>query len=130
MACLIELRRSGETRRARAYNSNSFTTARQWRLSNNPAIFEAFVDDGVFDIFDSDRWLSRAKHARTFAGSRTHAAGKFREVIGLVQALERLFPSAVINEVVPLGNQIVNRAAVFGLTERHAAVHAARALCF
>ena len=48
----------------------------------------------------------------------------------IVQALERLFPSAVINEVVPLGNQIVNRAAVFGLTERHAAVHAARALCF
>src|SRR5262249_52108906 len=45
-----------------------------------------------------------------------------------LQAGERVAPPALIDQVVPLGNQVVDRAAVVRLAERHAAVHAASAL--
>jgi hypothetical protein len=52
-----------------------------------------------------------------------------------VQALERLLPQAAVNEVVPLRDQVVDRAAgrhaadeLAGVAEGNAAIHAARAL--
>ena len=45
-----------------------------------------------------------------------------------MQPIERVAPAALVDQVVPLGNQIVDRAAAGRLAERHAAVHAAGAL--
>jgi hypothetical protein len=59
-------------------------------------------------------------------GAGTDAAGEFGEVVGRMQDLERLAPAAAVNEVVPVGNDVVHRAA--RLAEGDAAVHAARAL--
>src|SRR6266516_6485937 len=39
---------------------------------------------------------------------------------------QRFFPAAVVNEIIPVGDQIVDRTS--GMTEWHAAVHAAGAL--
>ena len=69
------------------------------------------VDDGVLDALDGYRRVADAEHARALAGRRAHPAGEFREVVGLVQALQRLAPEAPVDEVVPLGDEVVDRAA-------------------
>ncbi len=57
------------------------------------------------------------------------------KVVGLVQALERFPPQPAIDQIVPFGDQVVDRAAgghaadqLAGVAERNAAIHAARAL--
>jgi hypothetical protein len=55
-------------------------------------------------------------------------AGELREVVGLVQPVQGFAPAALVDEVVPLRNQVVDRATVVRLAERHATIHAAGAL--
>src|SRR6185437_10145213 len=62
-------------------------------------------------------------------------AGEFGEIIGRVQIARRLIPVAAINQVVPVRNLIVDRAAggragdaAGAVAIGHAAVHAARGL--
>ena len=43
-----------------------------------------------------------AEHARAFARRRADAAGELREVVRLVQPLERFLPQAAVDEIVPL----------------------------
>ena len=59
-------------------------------------------------------------------GRRTNAARHLGEVVRRVEVLRRLLPVAVIDEVVPVGDLVVDRAA--GVTIGNAAVHAARCL--
>src|SRR5262249_41677970 len=96
---------------------------------------ESLIDDGALDRLDGHRRLVDAEYARTFARRRTDAAGELREVVGLMQAIERLTPQSAINKIVPLRNEVIDGAAGghalqdrAGVTERHAAVHAASAL--
>ena len=72
--------------------------------------------------------LVDAEHAGPFARRGAGAAGELGEVVRLVQPIERVLPAALIDEVVPLGNQIVDRAAGRALAERHTAIHAAGTL--
>ena len=55
--------------------------------------------------------LGDAQHARPFARRRAGAAGELGKVVRLVQPVEGLAPAALVDQVVPLGNQIVDRAA-------------------
>src|SRR5260221_396998 len=48
------------------------------------------------------------------------------KIVGRMQNLERGAPLVPIDQSVPVGNDVVHRAA--GLAERYAAIHAARAL--
>ncbi len=109
--------------------------ARQRRLGNDPALGEAAVDDRALDALDGDRRLADAEHARSLARRRTDAAGELGEVVGLVQPRQRLAPLPAVNQIVPLGDEIVDRTArstaiqqLAGVTEWNAAIHAARAL--
>src|SRR5262249_29227418 len=52
--------------------------------------------------------------------------GKFREVVGRMQVAGVLLPIAGVNEVVPIRDLVVHRAA--GVTIRNAAIHSARGL--
>src|SRR5262249_6307927 len=52
--------------------------------------------------------------------------GELGEVVRRMKDVERRAPLMAVNEVVPVGDDVVDRAA--GLAERDAAVHAARAL--
>src|SRR4029077_13289970 len=54
------------------------------------------------------------------------AAGEFRKIVGRVQCHQRLAPLVAIDQIVPVRDQIVDRAAL--MTERDAAIHAARRL--
>ena len=128
VAGLVELRRGGEAGGAAADDRDALAGAAGRRLRRDPTFGKAAVDDRVLDVLDRDRRIGDAQHARAFARGRAGAAGELGEVVRLVQPIERVFPAALIDEVVPLGNEVVDRAAGFALAERHAAVHAASAL--
>src|SRR6185436_13579814 len=66
------------------------------------------------------------EHACRLAGRRAQPPGELGEVVRAVQLLDRLGPPVTVDEVVPVGDQVAERAAV--MAERHAALHAARAL--
>ncbi len=67
-----------------------------------------------------------AEHARRLARRRAQAAGELGEVVGGVQALDGVAPVVAVDEVVPVGDEVAERAAV--VAERDAAVHAATGL--
>ena len=96
------------------------------RLGMDPSLVPCALDDAALDEFDGDRRLIDAEHAGSFAGRGTDAAGELGEVVGRVQAANRALPAAVVDEVVPVGDEIVDRAT--GVAEGNAAVHAAGAL--
>src|SRR5215468_9992971 len=94
-----------------------------WR---DPALVPRLVDDRVLDRLDADRVLVDAQRAGFLARRRADAPGELGEVVRRVQRLDRVLPVLPVDEVVEVRNDVVDRAA--GHAERHAAVHAARAL--
>ena len=96
------------------------------RLRLDPAFAKGVLDDGLFDHLDGDRRFIDAQHASRFAGRGTDAPGEFRKIVGGVQHADGLAPAIAIDQIVPIGNDVVQRAA--GMAKRHAAIHAARAL--
>src|SRR5258708_1466159 len=95
-------------------------------LRPHPALGVTLVDDRLLDRLDRHRVVVDVEHARGFARRGAHAAGELGDVGCRVQDVERLAPVVAVNEIVPVGNDVVHRAA--GLAEGNAAVHAARAL--
>src|SRR5204863_1537317 len=75
---------------------------------------------------DGDRVVVDAEHAGALARRRAQAAGELREVVRRVQPLDGVAPVVAVYEVVPVGDDVAERAAL--VTERDAAVHAARRL--
>jgi hypothetical protein len=89
----------------------------------------------VLDIFDRDRRVVDAERAGTFAGRGTNASGELWEVVRLVQTIKRYVPKTTENEVIPLGDEIMDRAAsghaanqFARVAKRYAAIHTPRAL--
>src|SRR5205807_2463099 len=107
----VELSGTGQARGAGADDGHFLARALGRRFGDHPTFFEALINNGAFDALDGDRRLIDAEDAGTLAWRRTHAACKLREVIGLVQAVERFAPETSIDEVVPFGDEVVDRAA-------------------
>ena len=80
----------------------------------------------MLDRFDADRIVVDVERTRRFARRGTNSPGKFREVVGRMENLERRLPLMTIGKIVPIRNDVVDRTAA--LAERNAAIHAARAL--
>src|SRR5208337_3111883 len=116
----------GQSRGARTHDCHFFPGADFWRLGPDPAFVKPALHDIFFNLLDCDWRLVDPEHTRRFTRRWTNPAGEFREVVGRVQLPDRLFPTSVINEIVPIGNQIVDRTP--RLAKGHATVHAARAL--
>ena len=57
---------------------------------------------------------------------RAQPTGELREVVGRVQTLDGVVPVVLVDQVVPLGNQVSERATV--VAERNSAVHATAGL--
>src|SRR5690606_25711730 len=95
-------------------------------LRDGPAFIEAAVGDGAFDRLDGYGRVGEVERAGGLAGRRADAAGDLREVVGGMQVRQRPLPVAMIDEVVPVGDLVVHRAA--GVTIGNAAIHAARGL--
>ena len=106
-----------------------------WRLRLDPALLEGAVGDRAFDRLDGDRIVVDVERAGRLARRRADAAGDLREIVGRVQVARGLFPVAAIDEVVPVRDLVVDRAAgrragdgVGAVAIGNAAVHAARRL--
>ena len=126
MADARELLRGGEPRRTRADDRDALAGLALRRLGDDPALPEAAVDDGAFDRLDRDRLVFEVQRAGGLAGGGADASGELGEVVGGVEIDQRAAPVAVIDEVVPVRDLIVDRAAV--VTIGNAAGHAARRL--
>ena len=96
------------------------------RLGHDPAHLPTLVGDRVLDRLDPHRFVVDVERARFLAGRGTDAPGELGEIVGRMQHLQRLLPIATIDQVVPVGDDVVDRAGV--VAERNAAIHAARSL--
>src|SRR5690606_13090561 len=121
-----ELLRTGEARRARADDGDLPAGPVRIDVRLDPAFFPALVDDGAFDRLDRHGLIANVERARRLAGRGADAPGEFGEVVGRMKVLERLQPVAPVDEVVPVRDLVVDRAAI--VTIGHAAIHAARGL--
>jgi hypothetical protein len=121
-----ELLGSGEPGGSGADDGDAFAGADGRRLGADVALVEGAVGDRLLDELDGDGRLIDAEDARGLARRRTDAAREFGEIVGRVELADGLAPLAVEDEVVPIGDQVGERAA--GMAEGHAAIHAAGAL--
>ena len=111
-----------------ADHADAATGALRGRLRHDPAFVPRAIDDRDLDLLDRHRVaFVDLEHACGLARRRAQAAGELREVVRPVQLLDRLLPAVAIDEVVPVRDQVPERAAV--VAERDAALHAARPLC-
>ena len=116
----------GQAGRTRAHDGHRLAGAHRRQLRGDPALVPGPLDDLVLDPLDGHRQLVDPEHARRLARSRAEPPGELGEVVGGVQALHGVGPVVPVDEVVPLGDQVPEWAAV--VAEGDAAVHAARAL--
>ena len=135
VARFVELRGSAEASGAGADDGDLLAGAVGGRLGFDPAVFPAVINNAALDILDGDGGRADAEDAGAFARRGTDAAGELGEVVRFVEAFERFLPEAAIDEVVPLGDEVVDGAAaghaadkLAGVAEGHAAIHAAPAL--
>ena len=98
--------------------------ARQGRRGqrHHPAGRERPVDDLHLDLLDRDRVRVDPEHAGGFARRWAKPPGELGEVVGGVQPVGGVLPVVPPDQVVPLRDQVAQRAAV--VAERDAAVHA------
>src|ERR1035441_6046510 len=97
-------------------------------FGNYPALFPGAVDDGFFNVLDSDGGFVDAEYAGGFTRRWADAAGELGEIIGGVQDATGFLPTAVKDKIVPVGNDVGDGAT--GVAEGDAAIHAACALEF
>ena len=121
-----QLLRGGQAGRSRADDGDTLAGLRRRDLGLHPAVLPGLVDDRAFDRLDGDRRVLEVQRARGLARRRADAAGELREIVGRMQVARRLFPIAAIDEVVPVRDLVVHRAA--GMAVGNAAIHAARRL--
>ena len=127
VARAAQLLRGGQARGAGADHRDRAAGLDLGRLRLDPALVPRAVDDRDLDLLDRDRVaLADLQHARRLARRGAELAGELREVVRRVQLDDRLAPAVAVDEVVPVRDQVPERAAV--VAERHAALHAARAL--
>src|SRR6516225_5410739 len=122
-----QLLRGGHSGRPGADDGHALAGLDTRRGGKHPSLLPRAVDDRVLDLLDRDRVaLSDLEHARGLARRGTQAPCELGEVVGRMELGDRVAPAVAIYEVVPVGDQVPQRAPV--VTERHAAVHAASPL--
>ncbi len=121
-----QLLRGGEPGGARADDRRLAPRLHLGDDGRDPALGPRPLDDLDLDLLDGDRVLVDAEHARGLTRGGAQATGELREVVGGVQALDGVAPVVAVDEVVPVRDEVPERAAV--VAERDAAVHAAAGL--
>jgi hypothetical protein len=81
------------------------------RDGNYPALGPGALDDRQLDLLDRDRVGVDGEGARRLAGSGADSPRYLGQVVGRVEAQEGFVPVVVRDELVPLGNQVLDRAA-------------------
>ena len=97
-----------------------------WGLGYQPSLLERPLRDRHLDLLDRHGLVVDREHARGLARGRADPPRELREVVGHVELIGRLAPLVPVDEVVPVRDQVPQRAAL--MAERDPAVHAAGAL--
>src|SRR5262249_41310035 len=121
-----ELLRASEAGRARADDRDLLPGLPRSDLGSDPALLPGVIDDLLLDLLDGHRVVVDAENTRFLARSRTDPTGELGEVVRRVEADDRLLPAVAIDQVVPVGDDVPERAAL--VAEGDAAVHATRRL--
>src|SRR5262249_51405335 len=121
-----QLLRARHPGRPRPHDGDALAGAALGNLRRHPALGEGVIDDVLLDVLDRDGIVVDVEDARLLARRGTDAPGELREVVGRVQALDRVTPAAAIDEIVPVRDDVPERATL--VAEGDAAVHAARPL--
>jgi hypothetical protein len=123
MAGAGELLRAGEPGRAGADDRDALAGAARRHVRHDPALLPGAVDDRAFDRLDRHRIVFEVERAGRLARRGADAAGEFREIVGGVELVDRCAPMIAGDEIVPVGDEVIDRAAV--VAKRNAAIHAA-----
>jgi hypothetical protein len=111
MPRLIQLRGAGKPGGPRPYDRDFFTGPGLGYLRDDPSLFKTLVYYRAFDCLYRYRRFVDAEDARPLARRGANPPGEFREIVRLMETLERFFPEPLVNEVVPLGYEVIYRAA-------------------
>src|SRR5262249_25159654 len=110
MADACKLLRACKAGGTRPHHRDGFAGPGRGRLRLHPAFRESAIHDGAFDGLDGDGIVANVECARSFARGRTDATGELRKIVGRMQVARRLLPRARIDEVIPVGDLVVDRA--------------------
>src|SRR5207244_10756332 len=91
-----------------------------------PAFPREVLDNAAVDSMNRTGVGADIEPARGLARRGAEAARRLGEVVRRVQAVDRRTPVVLVHEVVPVGNDVPERAAL--VAERDAAVHTPRRL--
>ena len=135
MATAIEIISSGKSSRSRTNHRDFFIRTRGRQHGLHQIVFKAILNDRTFVFPNRDRLGHLAADAGSFTQRRTDPACKLRERACLQQPLQRALIIPVPKKIVPLRDQVMQRAAEqyslkrhTRLAKRYAAVHAAAGL--
>src|SRR5262249_6033297 len=128
VALAAQLLGGGETGRAGADDADAFGSLAPRLDGPHPALVPGRVGGEVFDRADGDRFKTLLDDAVAFAQPvlRADAAADLGEVVGRRSELVGFLETALSGELQPVGDVVVQRT--MDLTERHAALRAARRL--
>ena len=135
MSSPVEKIRGSQSGRTGTDHRNLLARAHFRRTGFCIPLLVCIFNDRVLIALRRHRILVQTAGAGILTECRTYTGCEFREIVCLCKAVVRFLPVAVIDQVIPLRHQIVERASArhphqvhTGLTEGHAARHAARAL--
>jgi len=98
------------------------------RTGFDPTLLPCAVNDGVLNRLDAYRIVGHVQGASSFAGCRANAARELWKVVGAVQHVNGVFPIALKYQLIEVGDDVVDGAAV--VAKRRATVHATCTLHF
>ena len=121
-----QLLSAGEAGWPRADNRDPLAGAPRRDLRLDPAFLPATVYNRSLDVLDAHWIVGNVQGAGSLAGGWANPACEFWEIVGCVQCVEGAEPITLMDQVVPVGNQVIDRATVVAI--RNTAIHAPGAL--
>ncbi len=115
-------------RRPRAHHGHALARVHAGAQRRDPTVLPAVVDDLLLDRLYGDGLVVYGQHAGALARRRAHPARELGEVVGGMQAFDRVSPAVPVHQVVPVRYEVAEGAARQAVAERDGAVHAARRL--
>ena len=118
----------GHPGRPRAHHGHVLGRVHAGAQGRDPAMGPGVIDDLLLDLLYGDGLVVYGEHAGALARGRAHPARELGKIVGGVQALDGVPPAVPVHEVVPVRDQVPERAAGEAVAKRDGAVHAARRL--